>query len=65
LVKDVHIELQALPSWKFSFVKKEGNIVAHTLAKRAITDALDQTWHARPPDCIKETVALEQIALGT
>jgi hypothetical protein len=40
-----------------TFVKREGNVVAHRLAKIALTIVMDHTWREEIPNCIFDTVA--------
>jgi acyl carrier protein phosphodiesterase len=64
LIEDVKVELQAVVDWQLTFVRREGNKVAHDLAKYAWTHCLAETWHDMPPDCIHDTLLLEQLALA-
>jgi hypothetical protein len=44
-------------------VKREGNKVAHNLAKFALMNCITDTWHDMHPACIRETLLLEQSTL--
>jgi ribonuclease HI len=61
VVEDFQVEAGFLSNWKMTFVKCEGNNVAHLLAKHAKTLTLDNLWFI-PPECIRESVLLEQFA---
>jgi ribonuclease HI len=63
LIEDVKVELQAVLYWQLTFVRREGNKVAHDLAKFALTHSTAETWHDMPPGCIHDTLLLEQAAL--
>jgi ribonuclease HI len=63
VIEDIKEELRIVSHWKVSFVRKEGNKVAHALAKTALNCNLDQEW-VEPPDCIQDLVLLEQLALA-
>jgi hypothetical protein len=45
-----------------SFVNREGNQAAHFLSKFAVKNGVDIVW-SESPDCIRETILLEQLAL--
>jgi ribonuclease HI len=63
MVEDFQVQARSLSNWKMTFVKREGNNVAHLLAKHAKTYALNILWFI-PPECIRESVLLEQFALA-
>jgi hypothetical protein len=62
--EDIKVELKSKAHWQLTFVKREGNNVAHNLAKFALKNCISDTWHDAPPACISETLLLEQSALG-
>jgi hypothetical protein len=64
LIKDVKVELLAVLHWQLTFVRREGNKVAHDLAKFALTHCTAETWHDVPPVCIHDTLLLEHLALA-
>jgi ribonuclease HI len=43
VLEDIKLELQAIPQWRMTFVRRDGNHAAHTLSKWAITEK------CRPP----------------
>jgi hypothetical protein len=43
-------------------VRRDGNKVAHVLAKYALNCDLDQEW-VKPSDCIQDLLLLEHLAL--
>jgi hypothetical protein len=55
LVEDIKLSLQNFLQWKIDFVRRGSNYAAHCLAKLAV-----RIWM---PDCIRDTVLLEQTAL--
>jgi ribonuclease HI len=63
LIEDAKVELQAVLHWQLTFVRHEGNKVAHNLAKFALTHSTAETWHDMPPGCIHDTLLLEQATL--
>lgn len=64
VVEDVRVDVYALSPRQFTFVKRDGNHATHTLSKFAVQYALDQTWRGETLNCIKDTIFLEQTALG-
>jgi hypothetical protein len=48
-----------------TFVRREGNHAAHTLAKLGTTICMDQQWLYESPPCIHEIVSVELAALST
>jgi hypothetical protein len=63
VIEDIKVGLRNFQQWKVSFTKREGNQVAHLLAKFAVKNGVDIVW-SESPDCIRETVLLEQFALA-
>jgi ribonuclease HI len=61
LVEDIKHELQSLQQWQLSFVRREGNQVAHTLANLATRSFMDNMWLNETPGCIAEIVQGEQV----
>jgi hypothetical protein len=49
--------------WKIDFVRRESNSAAHSLAKLAVRNDVERTSKEELPDCIRDTVLLEQAAL--
>jgi hypothetical protein len=62
VIEDIKVELQELDQWQMTFVKRDGN-KATLLSKYAVQHAVDKFWQ-EPPDCIREILLLEQIALA-
>jgi ribonuclease HI len=62
VIEDIKEELRTVPHWKVSFVRREGNKIAHVLAKTALNCNLDQEW-VEPPECIQDLLLLEHLAL--
>ena len=63
VIDEIKEELQSVPHWRVSFVKRDGNRVAYVLSKTALHCDLDQEW-VEPPDCIRDLLLLEQLALA-
>jgi ribonuclease HI len=63
VIEDIKEELCIVPHWKVSFVRRDGNKVAHVLAKYALNCDLDQEW-VKPSDCIQDLLLLEHLALA-
>jgi ribonuclease HI len=61
-IEDIKEELRTVPHWKVSFVRKDGNKVAHVLSKTTLKCDLDQEW-VEPPNYIRDLLLLEQLAL--
>ena len=59
--EDIKDEVRTVPQWKLSFVRRDGNKVAHVLSKLAVQHDMDQEWVA-PPECIRDLLLLEQFA---
>ncbi|XP_059461774.1 uncharacterized protein LOC132190739 [Corylus avellana] len=62
IIEDIKSEVQSFVRWKMTFIRREGNNVAHVLAKYASHHALNNTWQ-EPPDCIRDLILLESSAL--
>jgi ribonuclease HI len=63
LVEDIKVKLQSFIQWKMCFVKRAGNQAAHGLSRFAVKQGLDDVW-TYPPDCIRDLILLEQVALA-
>lgn len=63
IVDDVRLILQMLLSWMVSRVKREANTAAHCLPKFALNCTNERIWMEESPECIFNTVTLEQSAL--
>ena len=64
MVVDLQVEVKWSTSWRMVFVQHVGNNAAHILAKHAVKNVLDRIW-VIPPDCIRDTLLLEQFAFTT
>jgi hypothetical protein len=64
LIEDIKKELNSLACWRMSFVRREGNHVAHMLAKYAVLNNLTETWRVEVPACIHDQIALEKLSIG-
>ena len=62
VVEDIKAELRCFNQWKMSFVNRGGNKATHSLAKFAVKNGVDIVW-SESPDCIRETILLEQLAI--
>ncbi|XP_059451219.1 uncharacterized protein LOC132182025 [Corylus avellana] len=63
IIEDIKLELRVFQRWQFTFTRREGNHVAHVLAKYAVARAHESCWKDIPPDCIRDAVLLEQASL--
>ncbi|XP_059431507.1 uncharacterized protein LOC132165012 [Corylus avellana] len=63
LTKDLRIALRSILSWKMGHIQREGNKVVHALASLALQNEIDRVWLYDPPDCIRETMHAEALAL--
>lgn len=63
VIEDIKLELNSLAHWKFTFVRRKGNQIAHCLAKFAVLNCITDSWSATPPTCISDLLVLEQTAL--
>jgi hypothetical protein len=58
-----HRKFLRFRSGKCLFVKRDGNKIAHVLAKYAVQRAVETMW-VSPPDCNRELLLLEHFALA-
>ena len=58
VIEDIKMELKSLAHWKMAFVKREGNQVAHNLAKYAVMNCISNSWHDTPSECIRDLLVL-------
>jgi ribonuclease HI len=63
LVADIKAKLRNFDYWKFTFVQRNGNKVAHMLARHAVQQGQNKVWVV-PPDCIRDPLLLEHSALS-
>jgi ribonuclease HI len=63
VAEDLTTKILQIQQWKMSFIKRDGNKIAHVLAKYAIQHGVEFMWTS-PPDCIRELLLLEQFALA-
>ncbi|XP_059441991.1 uncharacterized protein LOC132174335 [Corylus avellana] len=63
LTEDLCIALCSFSSWELGYVRREGNKVAHILASLALQNEMGRVWIYEPPDCIRETLHAEVLAL--
>jgi ribonuclease HI len=61
--EDIKEELCTVSHWSMSFVRREGNKVAHVLSQLAVQQDMDNDW-VDPLDCIRDVLLLEQLALA-
>ena len=48
---------------KMGHIRREGNKVAHNLANLALQDHMERVWLYDPPDCIRDLLHAETLAL--
>jgi ribonuclease HI len=63
VTEDIRIALQYFKGWDMSFVSRTSNQAAHTIARSASTQVLDEVWTREVPECIRVIIALEKTAL--
>ncbi|XP_059446504.1 uncharacterized protein LOC132178058 [Corylus avellana] len=63
LIADIRLILRAIPCWEMRFTHREGNKVAHLLAKLAKHDTMNKVWLYNPPDCTCDILQAEISAL--
>jgi hypothetical protein len=63
MVEDIRSGLQALQLWRISYVRREGNCVAHFLSKFAVINFVDKQWIYESLECMLDIVSMEQGAL--
>lgn len=56
VVEDIKLEIQAFQQWQITFVRKEGNQVAHLLAKYVVKHVKNISWRETPPECIRDAL---------
>jgi hypothetical protein len=59
IVSDIKEVLRSFPNCQVGHIKREGNVVAHTLAKLEIQHGFDIIWLDFLPDCIRKVVLSE------
>jgi hypothetical protein len=57
------LDIHHLASTKFVHVKREGNAVAHCLAKLAVDQNLSSCWMVEPPACIVDLLVRDRLHL--
>jgi ribonuclease HI len=64
VIADIKLAIQVFEDWKVSFIRREDNQVANSLAKFAVKFDMNNTRGGMPPDCISEMLLLEHFALA-
>jgi ribonuclease HI len=64
LIEDIGMVLLSFNQWKCTRICREGNEAAHILAREALFLSGDRSWEDFCPDCIKQVISTEQIALA-
>jgi ribonuclease HI len=59
IVSDIKEVMRSFSNWQVGHIKKEGNVIAHKLAKFGIQHGFDRIWLDCLPDCIREVVLSE------
>jgi hypothetical protein len=59
LIGDIRVLLRRFDCWSFAHVKREGNKVAHSLAKYAISHPQSRVWFNSFPSCVLGLVSSE------
>jgi ribonuclease HI len=63
LIEDIGVVLFSFNQWKCTHIYREGNEAAHNLAREALNWSGERSWEDSCPDCIKQVISTEQIAL--
>lgn len=61
LIEDAKMRLKSLPLWKVRFIHREGNRVAHYLAKHGLLLNCESIWIDEYPDVIAHFVLQDLI----
>jgi hypothetical protein len=61
IVADINCELQSFQHWRFAFVRREGNEVAHCLSREATKTLTDQSWLYEVPECLINVLRVEHM----
>jgi hypothetical protein len=61
-VDGIKAGLCQIRSWRIEHVKRNANLVAHTIAKNAILCVIDRVWVEETPNCICGTIFKERYA---
>ncbi|XP_059462829.1 uncharacterized protein LOC132191757 [Corylus avellana] len=61
LIGDVKLNLNIFPRWQVNHVHREGNRVAHGLARMALQQVNDTVWSKECPSCIRDIILTEQL----
>jgi hypothetical protein len=64
MLDDIRIQLHHVSHWQVEFIRREGNQAAHSLAKMASKDCVNQQWVFVTPDYIVDIARMERIALS-
>jgi ribonuclease HI len=64
LIEDIEMVLLSFNQWKCTHICREGNEAAHILAREALSWSGDRSWEDFCPDCIKQIISTEQMALA-
>ncbi|XP_059436729.1 uncharacterized protein LOC132169770 [Corylus avellana] len=63
LTDDLHVALSSISLWELGHIGRAGNHVAYELARMALQTEMDKVWLYDPPDCIREILHAEALAL--
>ncbi|XP_059436338.1 uncharacterized protein LOC132169298 [Corylus avellana] len=61
LIDDVKLNLNKFSRWQVKNVHREGNRVAHGLARLALQQVNDTEWSEECPSCIRDIILTEQL----
>jgi hypothetical protein len=63
ITESIAHDIYRLTTAKFVHVKREGNAVAHCLAKLAVDQILSSCWMVEPPACIVDLLYRDRLHL--
>ena len=63
IMNDIKLLLQNFNGWKVSYVLREVNGTAHSLAKLALSSGVEHTWYDNFPIVLQEIVSAKQVHL--
>ena len=63
LIGDIKTVLHDFQQWRMVYVRREVNRAAHELARLTVRNVMDKVWTREVPDCIRDIIVSDQLAL--